>query len=44
MRQRILALMPGGAMGAMAVVQKKVFAAERRDAGLRQNPAGDWSG
>ena len=40
MRQRILALVPGGAMGAVPVMQKEVFAAERRDAGLRQNPAG----
>ena len=41
MRQRILALVPGGAMGAMPVVQKEVFAAECRHSGLRQNPAGE---
>ena len=41
MRQRILALVSGGTMGAMPVMQKEIFAAERRDAGLRQNPAGE---
>ena len=41
MRQRILALMPGGAMGAVAVMQKEIFAAERGDAGLRENPSGE---
>ena len=39
--QRVLALVPGWAMGAMPVMQKEIFAAERRHAGLRQNPAGE---
>ena len=41
MRQRIVALMPRGAMGAVTLMQEEVLAAERLDTGRFEDPAGE---
>ena len=41
MCQRIVTLMSGGTMGAMAVMQEKIFAAERGYPGGFQDPVGE---